>query len=385
MRLEIINGNKTDSNAQIRVKSAFDSLLLDNSHSKCVADAVFNILFLPDQMANIKYKVCVLTVTYGNRWAFLAQVLRRVLSFAEVVQVVIVDNASDFKAIKEVRQFRDTRLKVINNVDNQGSAGGYKQAVEFAHLFVDTDFIWLLDDDNLPDENALANLLQKWDEISGADDEKALFCLRTDRKPHIKIAQGENPYRYYLVPNNFLGFSLTRIFYNRFLKLQDRFKKPGTFKDHVKIPYVPYGGLLLHHKIIDKIGYPNENFFLYVDDSEYTYRITASGGTIWLIPESKITDVDQSQGINYRKKIFASSFLNQWNFRIYYHVRNRLFFYKPITVKNEFLFNLNKSIFLNWLKLISIISSKQREYQKLLIAVSDGLNSNLGKADPKKF
>jgi len=142
---------------------------------------------------------------------------------------------------------------------------------------------------------------------------------------------------------------------------------------------------LLHHKIIDKIGYPNENFFLYVDDSEYTYRITASGGTIWLIPESKITDVDQSQGINYHKKIFASSFLNQWNFRIYYHVRNRLFFYKPITVKNEFLFNLNKSIFLNWLKLISIISSKQREYQKLLIAVSDGLNSNLGKADPKKF
>jgi len=360
-------------------------LLLYNAHSNCVADAVFNVLFLTDQMANIKYKVCVLTVTYGNRWRFLEQVLKRVLSFAEVVQVVIVDNASDFKVIKEVQQFRDTRLKVINNVDNQGSAGGYKQAVEFAHLFVDTDFIWLLDDDNLPDENALAILLQKWDEISGADDEKALFCLRTDRKPHIKIAQGENPYRYYLVPNNFLGFSLTRIFYNQFLKLQDRFKKFTSFKDHVKIPYVPYGGLLLHQKMIDKISYPDERFFLYVDDSEYTYRITESGGTIWLIPTCGIIDVEQSQGINYQKKFFASSLLDQWNFRIYYHVRNRLFFYKRITVKNRFIFNLNKFIYLSWLKFISIISSKQKEYKKLLGAVNDGLKGNLGKADLHKF
>lgn len=336
-------------------------------------------------MANIKYKVCVLTVTYGNRWQFLQQVLLRVLSFAELVQVVIVNNASDYSVLKEVSTLDDNRLQVIDNVENKGSAGGYKQGIEFVHRFVEADFVWLLDDDNLPDENSLTILLRKWPEIPGGNDEKVLFCLRTDRKPHVKIAQGENPFRYYLVPDNFLGFSVMRVFYNRFLKFQDHFAGEKLFKNQVKIPYVPYGGLLLHQEMIDKIGYPNEAFFLYVDDSEYSYRITAKGGSIWLVPESKIVDVDQSQGINYQRKIFASALLNQWNFRIYYHVRNRLHFYSPITIKNRWLFNFNKWLFLSGLKVISILSKKQNEYKKLLKAVDDGLAGNLGQADPSKF
>lgn len=334
-------------------------------------------------MANIKYKVCVLTVTYGNRWQFLEQVLQRVLNFENTSQVIIVDNASDYSVTNKVKN--DSRIKVIQNAENKGSAGGYKQAIEYAHQFVKADFIWLLDDDNLPDENALNNLLQKWEEISGGNDQKALFCLRTDRKAHVQIAKGENPYRYYLVPDNFLGFSILRIPYNQFLKFTDKFKKQKAFKSQAAIPYVPYGGLLLHQEMISKIGYPNEAFFLYVDDSEYTYRITASESTIWLIPECRITDVDQSQGINYQKKLFASALLDQWNFRIYYHIRNRIYFYTPVTTKHKWLFKLNKFLYLQGLKLISIISDKKHQYQQLRQAVNDGLQGNLGEAKPDQF
>ncbi|RYE16485.1 MAG: glycosyltransferase, partial [Sphingobacteriaceae bacterium] len=179
------------------------------------------MLFLSDLMANIKYKVCVLTVTYGNRWRFLQQVLQRVLSFAEVVQVIVVDNASDFSVLKEASALNDHRVKVLVNAENKGSAGGYHQALKYADEQVDADFFWLLDDDNLPDKNALKTLLENWEKLHGKNAEKALFCLRLDRKPHVRIAQGENPNRYYLVPDNFLGFSLKRIFYNQFLKLKD--------------------------------------------------------------------------------------------------------------------------------------------------------------------
>ena len=342
-------------------------------------------IFGTDRMANIKYKVCVLTVTYGNRWRFLQQVLQRVLIFAEVAQVVVVDNASEISVLKEASTLNDDRIKVLVNSENKGSAGGYDQALKYAHRHVAADLVWLLDDDNLPDENALEILLENWQKIPEGNTEKALFCLRTDRKPHIRIAQGENPDRYYLVPDNFLGFSIKRIFYNRFLKLKDRFAHEKSFKNRVKIPYVPYGGLLLHQEMIAKIGYPNEAFFLYVDDSEYSYRITQNGGTIWLISESKIVDIDQSQGIDYRKKLFASPLLDQWNFRIYYHIRNRLHFYSPVTIKNRWLFNLNKTLFLGGLKLVSILSNKQNEYKKLLKAVNDGLAGNLGQANPAKF
>ncbi|RYE26969.1 MAG: glycosyltransferase [Sphingobacteriaceae bacterium] len=336
-------------------------------------------------MANIKYKVCVLTVTYGNRWRFLQQVLQRVLSFAEVVQVIVVDNASEYSVLKEASALDDNRVKILVNAENKGSAGGYHQALKYANENIAADFFWLLDDDNLPDKNALKILLEDWEKLPGGNDEKALFCLRADRKPHVKIAQGENPNRYYLVPDNFLGFSLKRIFYNQFLKLKDRFVAEKPFQNQVKIPYVPYGGLLLHQEMLTKISYPNEAFFLYVDDSEYTFRITQNNATIWLIPAAKVVDIDPSQGINYQKKLFASPLLDQWNFRIYYHIRNRLYFYSPVTIKNRWLFNLNKMLFLGGLKLISILSKKQNAYKKLLKAVDDGLAGNLGRADPSKF
>jgi hypothetical protein len=32
-----------------------------------------------------------------------------------------------------------------------------------------------------------------------------------------------------------------------------------------------------------------------------------------------------------------------------------------------------------------VLSSKQKEYKNFLVAVNDGLNGNLGKANPEKF
>ena len=126
-------------------------------------------------MANIKYKVCVLTVTYGNRWRFLQQVLQRVLSFAEVVQVIVVDNASEYSVLKEASALDNNRINVLINAENKGSAGGYHQALKYASEQVSADFFWLLDDDNLPDENALKILLENWGKIPGENAEKSLF------------------------------------------------------------------------------------------------------------------------------------------------------------------------------------------------------------------
>ncbi|RYY36384.1 MAG: glycosyltransferase [Sphingobacteriaceae bacterium] len=326
--------------------------------------------------------VCVVIVTYGNRWQFLSKVLQRVLSFTQVTNVVVVDNASAYNVQAEVT---DERVTVRTNGDNLGSAGGYKQGIKYAHTQTSCSFIWLLDDDNLPDNAALNILLNKWGELPGTNDKKALFCLREDRAAHIQIALGANWYRYYLVPNNFLGFHLFRVFKNQYKKLTGQYKVQGAFKDSVTMPYVPYGGFLLHRDMIDLIGYPNEALFLYVDDSEYTYRVTQNGGQIWLIPAAKVVDVDTSQGINYKNKLFHSQLLDEWSFRTYYHIRNRIYFYSRVAITNKFMFTLNKVIYLAYLRLISLLSGKQVQFKKLITAVNDGLKGRLGKADPKKF
>ena len=59
------------------------------------------------------------------------------------------------------------------------------------------------------------------------------------------------------------------------------------------VPVAPYGGLFFHKKLIDIIGYPMEDLFLYQDDFEYTYRITKNGGKIYLILNSTVKDLEK--------------------------------------------------------------------------------------------
>ena len=87
-------------------------------------------------------KVCIVIVTYGDRLRFLAQVVERALSFNQVVQVVVVNNAS----ISPLN-FTDPKVLLLDNSENEGSAGGYHKGIKYAFEQVDCDFIWLLDDD----------------------------------------------------------------------------------------------------------------------------------------------------------------------------------------------------------------------------------------------
>ncbi len=338
-------------------------------------------------MAKIKYNVCVLTVTYGNRWQFLKEVIHRVLSFDEVSRVIIADNASTYSLRDEIVRLFDNRVHVLHLKDNTGSAGGYEATIKYAKENTNADFFWLLDDDNLPEENALQILLDQWEQIQGDATKKALYCLRPDRAVHIKIAQGQNPYNYYLVPDNFFGFSVFRIFKNQYRKFKEVFLQRTriALMERVIMPYVPYGGLFIHHSMINTIGYPNKQFYLYVDDSEFTYRITQNGGTIWMISSSKIIDIDKSQGIGYKTKLFHSSILDLWSFRSYYLIRNTIYFNTAVAIKNRFVFSVNKILFLSILKVQSLITNQSKEYKKVLHAINDGLNGNLGKADPKKL
>jgi GT2 family glycosyltransferase len=335
-------------------------------------------------MHALKNNVGVLIVTYGNRWQFLEKVLSRVLTFKQVSQVIIVNNAAAYNVADQVKNIGDKRTIVINNAQNEGSAGGYRAALMYGMENTIADFFWLLDDDNLPDENALIHLLTEWQNIEGLNNKKALFCLREDRVQHVRIARGEDPNRY-LVPNNFMGFNIFRIFANQYYKLSNKFQTDRPYQKRVSIPYVPYGGLLLHRQMVKDIGYPDERMFLYVDDSEYTYRITQNKGTIWLIPACRVVDIDRSQGLDYKRRFLHSQLLDQWNFRTYYHIRNRMFFYSNNFITSSLIFGFNKSLYLAYLKIISVVSSKGAEYKKLLVAVNDGLNGNLGKANEDKF
>lgn len=336
-------------------------------------------------MAKITYNICVLIVTYNDRWQFLKQVLQRVLAQEFVANVIVVDNASVCDVAAFCDQLSDPRIKVITNAENLGSAGGYKAGLEYFFQKTEADFVWLLDDDNLPAADALQKLVDNWDKIPGTEANKALFSLRQDRTQHVKVAEGEDPNRFYLVENSFMGFNLFRVPINQYLKMRDKFTKPKALKDRATLPYAPYGGMFFHRKMIELIGYPDERFFVYADDSEYTYRITAKGGLIWLIPASQITDIDKSYGVKYIKHFWRSIYLDLWSFRTYYQVRNSVYFFDQINVKNRIIYDINKWLFFKMQWIISRLTSRKENYSKLSIAVEDGLAGRLGMTIPEKI
>jgi GT2 family glycosyltransferase len=342
-------------------------------------------------MPKIENKTCAITVTYGNRWHLVSQVISRLLSFDSISNIVVVNNGSGYNVKEKLDELNDDRIILIDCAENLGSAGGYNKGIACAHQNTNADFFWLLDDDNLPHEDALIVLLSTWNEINAPNDKLALLSLRTDRELDLKFAHGADPYKYYLVPNDFLGFSLLRIGRNKIWKIIKKLKGDKAYDstkvlDKVKMPYVPYGGFFFHRQMADNIGYPDEHFYLYVDDEEYTYRVTENGGTIWLIPESKISDIDTTDvRVEYKPNPSSSKYLDLWNFRMYYRVRNSVYFHKKTTLKNPIIFNINKMLFMRKLKALSISSSKQNEYQEFEAAVNDGLQGKLGKATWKNF
>ncbi|MBC8051482.1 MAG: glycosyltransferase [Sphingobacteriaceae bacterium] len=334
----------------------------------------------------IENKICAVTVTYGNRWKYLEQVLRRLLSFRQTGNVVVVNNGSEYDVEEALKLLGDSRILLVNHAENEGSAGGYYSGIAAAYEQTTNEFIWLLDDDNLPDEDAAEELFKAWDSLKAQPLSTALYCQRVDRTLDREFIQGKDPFKNFLIPNGILGVSYLAGIERRWEKHFSRKRENPLPKDYIKVPYVPYGGVFAHREMIGLIGYPDRQFYLYVDDEEYTYRITQRGGTIWMVSTAKIKDIDLADGrVAYQPKKGNSPLLDLWSFRMYYRVRNSIYFHNKISTTNPIAFAANKSLFIAKLWWTSVKSGKGNEFRKVKEAIQDGIEGRLGKADSNKF
>ena len=48
--------------------------------------------------------------------------------------------------------------------------------------------------------------------------------------------------------------------------------------------------------LVSKIGFPREDFVLYVEDTEFTLRLKNNGGKIYFIPDVRISDLQSPFG-----------------------------------------------------------------------------------------
>lgn len=332
-------------------------------------------------------KVCSVIVTYGDRFHLLKQVIDACLREG-IDKIIVVDNASVENSRKQLQELEKKldKLEVIYFDENKGSAGGYKAGLKRAYECEECEYIWLLDDDNEPQKNSLRVLKGFWKKYENDNKEENLCLLsyRPDRVAYKEAIMTQNPNLVLGRKNSFLGFHIIDlpIKVARVIKRKIGIK---TFKENPNIKsgqvsVAPYGGMFFHKKLIDKIGYPKEEYFVYADDHEWSYRITKNGGKIILLLDSLVEDIDTSWNIKSSTQIpFINYLFYGTDFRVYYAIRNRTYFEINSLVNNRLIYFINKFLFVNILISINFFSRKSKDRMKIIkSAVTDSKNKKLG-------
>lgn len=338
--------------------------------------------FTPTVVLQMPDKVIVITVTYGNRWHLLRQVLISVFD-QNIETVIVVDNASDENILQNAMQEFCGKVKVITLPTNTGSANGFKIGIEEA-LKTEAMYFWLLDDDNKPLEGCLSNLLLA-NQFLGLKNKCALLSLRRDRSEYMSAAK--NGRAGFFINNSFMGFH----FKDTLLKIADRLLGQKTQSDFFRFPLVtidfaPYGGFFFHKDWINLIGLPDVNYYLYGDDHEFTSRINMHGGNIYLCATSEILDLETSWHLQ-RKKLPSFFSTIGSDDRVFYSIRNRVYFEKERIISNYFIYSINILIFICFQTFKSFLrgASIKHIFTRLILiyrAINNGKAGRLGKIKP---
>ena len=265
-------------------------------------------------------KVVVVTVTYGERWVFLSQVIEAVIGDINVVKLIIIDNGSKNKEeiIKGVKPYGE-KVVIIRHDKNLGSAGGFHSGLK-ASRDIECDFVFLLDDDNVPEEGAVNRFL---DIKNNFLKEKNIVLMgnRVD-------LSGSQEYFYKPSLSNlnpkgtfFEVFSFEKFIH--FVKLITGIYSKNLNKGPF-LPIIPnvgfiYGGAFLPIEAVRESPLPDESLVLYGDDIAYSWGVKKAGYKSYVSTLPIIHDIDSSFGDSH---IFGLFNPDTHPFKVYYRIRN---------------------------------------------------------------
>ncbi len=323
-------------------------------------------------------RTTLVTLTYGDRFKYLHTLVSRSLESPQIERVIIVSNAS-VAPLQSLSEKWPDQVQVIYLPDNTGSANGYAVGIQAA-LDAGAEYIWLMDDDNAPTINAIAVLhkyLHQQEQIHGKD-QTAMLGFRPTHQAD--IASGV-PQRFAIQRrSSFFGFHIAQLPYKIWRRLPWGRPQALHGAPHmVQLPFATYGGLLAHRSLYQKIGLPLDALKLYADDSEYTWRITAGGGRIFLVPEALLDDLEDSWNIKARSSnVYENYLLGGSDLRAYYGARNQAWFDKNVWASSSLLYRLNRWIFFCLLRLIARRCDAEQRLNLIEKAIRDGEAGVLG-------
>lgn len=325
--------------------------------------------------------VCVVTVTYGARWHLLRQALTSAKSEG-IQRAVIVDNGAKENiselALNEFGAFVD----VVTMGRNTGSAGGFKAGMQRA-LDLGAEYLLLLDDDNQLQAGCLATLHATHQHYSKgvSPDRLAILAYRSNWQTDVVRN----------VPSNgmegnraaFLGFDFLDVPFKLFRRTPwgRKWIDKRPMLNHVTVAIAPYSGMYFHRAVPEKHGLPDEQYFLYADDSDFSYRLTRSQGKIVLATDAKLVDLELSWNMKARfTNTLDALLMGDGDFRAFYSTRNHAYFegYRDATGTERMIRSVNRWLYLTALRARAVMVGRKERLALLLRAIKDGEAGRLG-------
>lgn len=282
-----------------------------------------------------KEKIAAVVVTY-NRKGLLKECLDALLNQTHPLDsIILIDNASTDgtpEFLKEKGYLDNPKIDYVRLSENTGGAGGFHEGVKRGYE-KGYDWLWLMDDDALPEKSSLNNLL----------DAKETFFKNNEKIGIIgSVAMKKNNYSSLSWILSFNGYYYKTIF---------------DLSDITQVGSLPFLGVLISKSLINKIGYPEKDYFLWYDDVEYCYRAKKNGEKIFVVKNSivyhPISSETKEVKLPFNKKIFVKpSSSPPW--KDYYDIRNNIFFIK------KYKFGIKKYLSLLFLILFSLIKRDQK-------------------------
>ncbi|MCX6251177.1 MAG: glycosyltransferase [Bacteroidetes bacterium] len=223
-------------------------------------------------------KLSVVIVNYNVKY-FLEQCLHSVIKACNGLEaeIFVVDNNSVDGSIKMIRE-KFPEIHLIENKDNKGFSKANNQAIRKSK----GEYILLLNPDTLVEDDTLRKSIQYMDEHPDTGglgvkmlDGKGKFLPESKRGlPYPSVA-------FYKIFGLATLFPKSRIFGKYHLSYLD--------KDKIhEVDILSGAFMLLRKKVLDKIGLLDEEFFMYGEDIDLSYRITQAGYKNIYFPDTRI-------------------------------------------------------------------------------------------------
>ena len=233
--------------------------------------------------------IIAVVVTY-NRLELLKRGIGCLREIKSLSDILVVNNGST----DGTHEWLDTQsdLRVVHQ-ENVGGSGGFYTGIQKA-FEMGADWIWCMDDDVFPRPDCLDCLLQH----AGQED----IGIMSPRR----LLEGE------IFTHEFRGYNFT----NALASMKKGKLAKEVVNGPTEIAGADFEGPFIQREVVERIGLPNKELFIFCDDTDYCLRAWMAGFKLLYVPDA-ILD---------KHKFFADDTWTTRNqkkkWKRYYQIRN---------------------------------------------------------------